>query len=102
MMLFNKGSINNLLSLITKGLQADMINAGISKLIDIHDFENNCVISEYELYSFYYINLLCQKYQSRYWRNLRLIETVKNTSLYQKKYFTLSFHHYDLHPNLYN
>jgi hypothetical protein len=102
MMLFNKDNINTLLSILTESQQEGKINAGISRLIDIHDFEKNCVISEYELYSFYYRNLLCQKYQSRYWRNLRLIETEKNTSVYQKKYFTLSFHHYDLHPNLYN
>jgi hypothetical protein len=64
MMLFKKANINTLLSKIKEGFQIDKINSDISKLIDIHEFDKNCVTSEYKLYSFYYRNILCQNYQS--------------------------------------
>jgi hypothetical protein len=46
MMLFKKANINTLLSIFIRGFLPDKINSGISKLIEIHDFENKCDISQ--------------------------------------------------------
>ena len=102
MMLFNKGYINDLLLNSKFNNNIKTVNDAVSVLIENHDYDNKCVMSEYELYSFYYRNILRNNFSSRYWRNIHFNNKVNNITLYQKKYLSASFHHYDLYPNLYN
>ena len=100
MMLFNKACINDLL--LNFRNNNETVNDAVSVLIDNHDFDNKSVMSEYELYSFYYRNVINQNHFTRYWRNTALMFIQEDNNKYNKKYYSISFHHYNLEPKLYH
>ncbi len=101
MMVFDKNIVDQMLRELSNNSDSNYITNSLESIIDSHSFIDNCVLSEYELYSFYVRNKYRNGYYTDYWRNLPMSNLEYDKVFHSKKFYSLSFHHYNLYPELY-
>ena len=100
MSLFSVKNVMALFSFLStrakEGKNATEIDRACSFLIASNQFEQHCVMSEYELYYFFTAHILKEPVLTSYWRNkaLNLNTWDGNVKQYQKAYLSISFHDY--------